>query len=156
MICAGGAALLLQSACYSYLPAPGGRPAPETEVVLELSPEGTQTLQPVVGPRIRRIEGRVQSAEQDGATLMMIDQVTSFDGVTLPFTGREAVRVPSGSYLRADVRTLDRRRSWIAAGTVGAAFTVVVITALAKARSRNSGPEGKIGGPPPDQVRPRR
>jgi hypothetical protein len=140
----------LQTACYSYLPAPGGRPRPDTEVMLELTPEGTQTLQPVVGPRIRRIEGRVQSAEADGTTLMTISQVTSFDNVTLPFTGREVIRVPSGTYVRADVRTLDRKRSWVAAGVIGAAFVVVVATALAKARSRASGEPGKIGGSPPD------
>jgi hypothetical protein len=153
-IVAGTASLGVQTACYSYLPAPGGRPRPDTEVMLELTAEGTQTLQPVLGPRIRRVEGRVQSAETDGATLMFIDNVTSFDGITLPYTGREAIRIPSGMYQRADVRTLDKKRSWVAAGTIGAAFVVVVVTALAKARSRNSGAPGKIGGSPPDLKAP--
>lgn len=146
----GAASIALQTACYSYLPAPGGRPGPDTEVMLELTGEGTQALQPVLGPRIRRIEGRVQSTEADGATLMTVDQVTSFDGVTLPFTGRDAVRVPSGMYLRADVRTLDKKRSWTAAGIIGTTFVVVVATALAKARSRNSGGQGRLGGSAPD------
>jgi hypothetical protein len=146
------ASLALNTACYTYLPVMGGvAPAEGRDAMVELTSEGSATMQPILGPRIHSFEGRVEGTQPDGATWMTVESVTSRDGVTLPFTGgRDAVRVPRDAVVRFNVRELDRRKSWIAAGVVGTLFTAVVVTALEKARSRNSGGPGKIGASPPE------
>ena len=144
------AGLLCNTACYSYLPPPGGTLPAGGDVRVELTAEGSAALQSAIGPRIHLMEGRLRSMESDGAAMMDIDQVTSWEGAVADFTGRDAVRIPRAAIARADVRTLDRRRSWTAAGVMGGVFLVAVITALAKARSRASGDPGRLGGSPPD------
>ena len=146
----GAGALLVNSACYSYLPPPGGTLPADSEVQVELTADGSAQLQPVVGPRIRIVEGRVRAIDADGNPTIDIEQLTSWDGAVAPFTGRDAVRVPRAAIARAAVRTLDRKRSWTVAGVMGGVFLAAVITALAKARSRASGNPGRIGGSPPD------
>ena len=144
------ASLFLDTACYSYLPPVGGTLPVASELRIELTPEGTVALQPALGPRIRVVEGRLRSTDSDGTALVDVDQLTSMDGASAPFAGRDAVRVPRSAIARADVRTLDRKQSWTAAAIVGGIFLAAVITALIKARSRASGDVGRIGASPPD------
>ena len=145
-----GAALSLNTACYTYMPVMGGVAPVGRDAMIELTSEGSTTMQPVLGPRIHRIEGRVTSAETDGAAFVSVESLTSRDGLSIPFTSREAIRVPRDAVVRYNVREIDRKKSWLAGGLVGGAFAIVVVTALAKARSRNSGGPGKIGAAPPE------
>lgn len=143
-------ALLLNTACYAYLPALGGTVPRGSDVRIELSAGGTSGLQSALGPRVRVIEGRVLEADSDGNATLTVERLTSLDGVTVDFTGREPVRITRADVARADLRSLDRKRSWVAAGVMGGVFLAAVITALANARSRASGDQGRIGGSPPD------
>ena len=148
------ASLLFNTACYSYLPPAGGTLVAGSELQIELTAEGSVTLQPELGPRIRLLEGRLRSTESDGAALFDVDQLTSIDGTAALFTGRGAVRIPRSAIARADVRTLDRKRSWTVAGVMGGIFLVAIITALIKSRSRSNGDAGRIGASPPELRRP--
>lgn len=147
---AGAVALLVNTACYSYLPPPGGTLEPGRDARVELTTEGSATLQAAVGPRIRVIEGRVRNADADGNATVDVEQLTSWDGVAADYAGRDPVRIPRSAIARAGIRTLDRQRSWVAAGVIGGVFAIAVVTALAKARSRASGSQGRIGGSAPD------
>ncbi len=142
-------ALLLNTACYSYMPAIGGALVPGRDVRVELTSEGSAVMQSAVGPRIRLIEGRVQQAA-GGSTTMAVEQLTSLDGLTVPYAGRAALVIPATAIRRVDVRTLDRKRSWMAGGVMGSVFLAAVVTALAKARSRATGDVSRPGGSPPD------
>lgn|GEM_PF-1343671 len=143
-------AVLLNTACYSYMPAIGGALVPGRDVRVELTSEGSAVMQAAVGPRIRLIEGRVQQAAAGGSTTMAVEQLTSLDGLTVPYAGRTALVIPATAIRRVDVRTLDRKRSWMAGGVMGGVFLAAVITALAKARSRATGDISRPGGSPPD------
>ncbi|MDQ8164129.1 MAG: hypothetical protein P3A28_00030 [Gemmatimonadota bacterium] len=143
-------ALLINTACYSYLPAIGGALVPGRDVRVELTSEGSVAMQAAVGPRIRLIEGRVQEMAAGGSATMVVEQLTSLDGVTVPYAGRTAIAIPAAVIRRVDVRTLDRKRSWMAGGVMGGVFLAAVATALAKARSRPTGDVSRPGGSPPD------
>lgn len=143
-------ALTTNMACYSYARPMGGVVPSGSDVLIELTPEGSTIMQPAVGPRVHLIEGHVVDVAGDGTATVTIESVTSREGLTLPFAGRDAVRVPRAAVLRTDVRTFDKRRSWVAAGVITGAFLVVVITVLEKARSRASGSGGKISASAPE------
>jgi len=145
-----GASLLLNTACYSYLPARVALPVADTDVRLELTAEGSAAVQGAVGPRIRLIEGRVRATDATGNIVVDVEQLTSWDGLVVPYTGRDPVRIARSSIARADIRTLNRKNSWVAAGVIGGVFVIAVVTALLKARSKASGDAGRIGGAPPD------
>lgn len=147
---AGCGALLLNTACYAYLPALGGTVPTGSDVRIELTATGTSALQSAVGPRVRFIEGHVQLADSDGNASVIVERLTSLDGLAVNYLGRDPVRITRADVAKADLRTLDRKRSWVAAGVMGGVFLVAVVTALAKARSRASGDPGRIGGSPPD------
>ncbi len=142
--------MMVNTACYSYLPVMGGALVPGRDVRVELTSEGSAAMQSAVGPRIRLIEGRVQQTTTGGSTTMAVEQLTSLDGVTVPYAGRTALVIPATAIRRADVRTLDRKRSWMAGGIMGGVFIIAVATALAKARSRATGDVARPGGAPPD------
>jgi hypothetical protein len=145
-----GASLLLNTACYSYLPPPrGGAPA-DGDARIELTADGSAAMQSAIGPRIRIIEGRIRATDANGIATVDVEQLTSWDGIVVVYAGRGPVLVPRSGIARVDVRTLERKRSWIAAGVIGGVFVVAVVTALLKARSRASGDPGRIGGSPPD------
>ena len=145
-----GASLLFNTACYTYLPAPGGAPASGSDVQVELTADGSALMQAAVGPRIRIIEGRVRAVDGAGNPTVDVEQLTSFDGLVVPYVGRDPVLVARTNIRYVDVRTLNRRKSWVAAGVVGGIFVTAVVTALIKARSKASGDPGRIGGSPPD------
>ncbi len=143
-------ALLLNTACYSYMPAIGGALVPGRDVRVELTSEGSAVMQSAVGPRIRLIEGRVQQTAAGGSTTLAVEQLTSLDGLTVPYAGRAALVIPATAIRRVDMRTLDRKRSWMAGGVMGTVFLAAVATARAKARSRATGDVSRPGGSPPD------
>ena len=142
--------LLFNTACYTYLPAPGGAPVSGSDVQIELTADGSAVMQAAVGPRIRIIEGRVRAIDAAGNPTIDVEQLTSFDGLVVPYAGRDPVLVARTNIRYADVRTLNRRKSWVAAGVVGGIFVTAVVTALIKARSKATGDPGRIGGAPPD------
>ena len=144
-------ALFVNAACYSYLPAMGGVVVAGGDARVELTSEGSVAMQTAVGPRIRLIEGRIrQAGAAGGGATMDVEQLTSWDGLTVVYAGRGPVVIPVTAIRRADMRTLDRKRSWIAGGMIGGVFIAAVATALAKARSRPSGDVARPGGSPPD------
>ena len=146
----GAAALLVNTACYGYLPPTGvGVPA-QGDARIELTADGSAAMQSAVGPRIRIIEGHIRGVDSSGTATVDVEQLTSWDGLAVLYAGRGPVLVPRAGVARVDVRTLDRKRSWVAAGAVAGVFVGAVVTALMKARSRASGDPGRLGGSPPE------
>src|SRR5882724_8247784 len=108
----GGAALLVNTACYSYLPSPDSGVQAEADARIELTAEGSAAMQAAVGPRIRVIEGRIRATDGTGGATVDVERLTSWDGVAVAYIGRDPVLVPKDRISRVDVRTLDRRQSW--------------------------------------------
>lgn len=133
------AILLLCSGCFRYTPL---TPAtPPTEVIeITLTPDGTTNVAHALGKDIARMRGRVVRAAADSVEVRVDDLYTT-DGRSLFVQGLTVgVALSDASSVR--VRTLDRRRSAIAA--VGALVAVILI--IRAAQLAGFGEDGTGGG----------
>lgn len=145
-------ALLLDTACFAYRPAVPARLAPGGDVRIELTTEGTSEFDRILGPRIRTVVGQVQEITTDSAASILISDLLTADGVSVPWTGRGRVGIPARFMASAQLRTLDRRQTWIVGSILGAVFTAVIVSAIQKTKSTPSG-KTPPGSPTPDAVR---
>jgi hypothetical protein len=141
------AAVLLSvlSGCYRYVPAEPTVPPPTgADVRLYLTPQGMTELAPRLGPSTAAVIGRV-GATGDGVVTVRVSETRKSDGgASVRWIG-EQVAIPTATIARAERRTLDRRRTVLAAVLgalgVGAAFAI-----LASAGGGGHGDDG--GGNP--------
>lgn len=131
--CAAGA-----SGCYRLTPIEGSTPAPGNEVRLSLSDEGSVRLAPLIGPRIRAIDGRAMESS-DTALVVAVEAVVSQGGRSMSWS-RERLSVPRSAVSSIGTRTLDRKRTWIVAG-----LGVVGVLALGDLFGLGTGFDGLLG-----------
>jgi len=144
--CIGGIAYL--AGCYEYQPVSGALAPtvldPGSEVRLELSSDGAARLEPLLGPRTVAVEGRIDSAT-DTAVVLAVSG-TRKDGATAStlWSGGQ-VTVPRTAIAGLQRRTLDKKRTFFAAGiaVVGAVLIKVIVSAVG---SDSGGDDG--GGTP--------
>jgi hypothetical protein len=105
--------LLAATGCYRLTPVEGGAPARGLEVQLSLSDEGSVRMAPQIGPRIEAIDGRVLETA-DTAYVVAVTAVVAWSN--------ERLTVPRSAVSSVRTRTLDRKKTWMAAvlGVVGA------------------------------------
>ena len=102
------------SSCYRFTPIQGATPANGQEVRLGLSDEGSVRLAPLIGPRIEAIDGRTVEVT-DTAFVVAVEAVSMQGGRSMTWS-MEKLTVPRSAVSSIRTRTLDRRKSWIAAG----------------------------------------
>ena len=124
--------------CYRLTPVEGGAPEHGLEVRLSLSDEGSVRLAPLIGPRISAIDGRVLETG-DTAFVLAVSAVVAQGGRSMAWSN-ERLTVPRAAVPSVQTRTLDRRKTWMAAvlGVVGA-------IALGEAFGLGTGFDGLLG-----------
>lgn len=137
-VAAVAAFLFAVGGCYRLTPIEGSTPAPGLAVRLGLSDEGSVRLAPLIGPRIGAIDGRMIEAS-DTAFVLAVEAVVAQTGRSMPWS-QERLAVPRSAVTSVRTRTLDRKRSWIAAG-VG----VIGALALGEAFGLGIGVDGLLG-----------
>jgi hypothetical protein len=112
--------LVIVTGCYRLTPVDGGAPTQGLEVRLSLSDEGSVRMAPLIGPRIAAIDGRVLEAG-DTSYVLAVSAVVGQGGRSMAWSN-ERLTVPRTAVPSVQTRTLDRKRTWIAAalGLVGA------------------------------------
>jgi hypothetical protein len=112
--------LLAATGCYRLTPVEGGAPARGLEVRLSLSDEGSVRMAPQIGPRIEAIDGRVLESA-DTAYVVAVTAVVAQGGRSMSWSN-ERLTVPRSAVSSVRTRTLDRKKTWMAAvlGVVGA------------------------------------
>jgi len=130
---AAAAGLALNMACYSYSPSPLSPPPVRANVRVELTEEGTTQLARYLGPRVAAAEGTVSSAGNDGAVTVAVTWVQLLDGQRQPWSGDGLVAFPRAYVARVQQRTLNRRKSYIAAVAMIGALIVVSVLVMAGA-----------------------
>ncbi len=113
----------LLAGCYTRVPLDGRDPAPNTRVVVRLTPQGAEEMARQVGPRVVSIEGDVAAVREGGLQLLARGTTTQNGGTT--FWSGEPVDVPRSAVAGIDTRTLSRSRSVLIAGAIVAAALVV-------------------------------
>lgn len=132
------AAVVTAGGCYRLTPIEGSTPAAGLEVRLSLSDEGSVRLAPLIGPRIGAIDGRALESS-DTAIVLAVQAVVAQSGRSMPWS-QERLVVPRSAVTSVRTRTLDRKRSWLAAGA-----GVVGAIALGEAFGLGIGVDGLLG-----------
>lgn len=108
--------LLATGGCYTQVPLDTFPPAPATHVLAQLTDSGTYVMSNTIGSGVVAIEGIFVAADKNVWQLNMVSAEQK-DGRSVPWN-RELVSFPRNALTQLQVRTLDRKRSWIAAGGI--------------------------------------
>jgi len=90
----GAAAALLLTGCFTYVPYEHATPRTGDRVTADLTPDGSQDLARLVGPRVGSVRGQILNADTD-RMLLSVSSTTNFDDETTDWKG-ETVAVPMG------------------------------------------------------------
>lgn len=131
--------VLAATSCYRLTPVEGGAPERGLEVRLALTDEGAVRMAPLIGPRIAAIDGRVLEAV-DTAYVLGVTAVVGQGGRSMAWSN-ERLTVPRSAVSSVRTRTLDRKKTWMAA-----ALGVVGAIALGEAFGLGTGFDGLLGG----------
>jgi hypothetical protein len=133
--------------CHRYRPVTAAAVAPRDEVQLQLTPEGSRGLVPVLGPGVQMVEGVVRERQGDGALVLTGTQLVLEDGDRRSGP-RAPVVIAAGAIARCDRRTLDRGRTRLTVAAIAGGFTAVVVSVLRSTRFRGQGQTGQGPGVP--------
>lgn len=139
------AAALTLGGCYRYVPGASADAAAGNEVRLTFTPEGAQQLAPVIGADVRSITGRVLSAS-DRELAVSVGRSYRSSGVETIWNG-ENVTIPRDAVAQTDRRTIDRRRSTLAA--IGAFLGGVITFSILRSITTGGNPGSPGPGPTP-------
>lgn len=117
--------LLCCTACYRYAPIQGVATDAGQSVRVHLTDKGSVDLAPLIGPTILTLDGAL-SAAADTSISLSVTTAIARNGVETSWRG-ERVDIPRSAIASVQLRSLDKRRSWIvAAGSVGATIALGV------------------------------
>lgn len=112
--------------CYSYAPLETGVPPAGETIEFHINDRGRFELGERLGPGVAKVEGRLTGTTDD-QYLVNVAAVSLLNGERNRWSG-ESVRLSRGHVDRAAVRTLDKRRSWMAAGVVVVSLGAFIAT----------------------------
>jgi hypothetical protein len=133
---------LAQVACYSYTPVMGVRPELGADVRAHLTDAGAVSLAPVIGFQIEAVTGRLVDAG-DTAVVLQVSETLNRVGAVAAWNG-ERVTMPRAAVSRIERKSLDRRRSFVAAAIV-LGVAIAAVTGFSLVGSGGNNP--RSGGP---------
>ena len=143
-----GLAMVVNAACYSFVPAPAGvAPKPGEQVKLRLNAGGTTNLAQFLGPRVEYAEGTLSDVRSDGSIVVGVNSVRLLDGIDQFWSGQSMVTFPPGDVAEVQLRTLDRKKTRIA--SIAAIVGVIAVFAIALGTGGSHGAPDAGGAPPP-------
>ena len=128
--------------CYVEQPLTTLPPPPATRITAVLTDSGTVAMSNAIGPGALAVEGVVTSASNDVWVMQML-RVDHRDGRSIDWN-REAVSFAPSLLTQPNVKVLDKRRSWLAAGGL-----VIGAYVLAQAFDLFGSPDEEGEEPPP-------
>lgn len=147
--CILGICMLLQSACYAFVPvgATSLAPAAGEYVKVRLNAEGSTALAQFLGPRVEWAEGTLAEYRGDGTVVLGVTQVRLFDGTDHFWTGIGRVEITPAQVAEMQRRELNKGRTRGASIAAGAFLLVIALAALSASGASGDGVDG--GTPPP-------
>ena len=131
--------------CYAQAPLTTLPPVPNTHLIAQLSDSGMVSMGTALGSGVVGVEGVVERADPETWVLRMVS-ATQRDGRVIDWN-HEAVSFPSRVLIQPEIRKLDKKRSWLAAGGVAVGAFV-----LARGFALLGGDENKDTNPPPANI----
>ena len=141
--------LAMNTACYSFVPmAAGVAPKVGESVKVRLNAEGTTNLAQFLGPRVEYAEGLLSDVQPDGSVVVGVNSIRLLDGIDQFWSGQSVVTFPSKYVAELQRKTLDGRKTRMAA--IGGALAIVAIFAIAiSAGGAHGAPDSGVAPPPP-------
>jgi hypothetical protein len=141
-------AMLVNTACYAFVPAAQGvSPKAGQQVRVKLSPAGTESLTQFLGPRVEYADGVISEMRPDGSFVVGVDQIRLLDGVDRFWSGISVVTFAPAQVAEVQIRTLDRSKTRIA--TIAAVVATLAIFAIAIGLGGAHGDDTGTIQPPP-------
>ncbi|MBM5813122.1 MAG: hypothetical protein FJ191_14395 [Gammaproteobacteria bacterium] len=136
----GLVSLLANTACYAYQPVVG-MPRAGNGVRFQLTSAGTTDLAMHLGPNVLEITGRLQDVLPPGTLVVTPEWVKTSNGISQPWSGEGAVRIPREYVRNLDERIFSRRRSTISSvALIGGLVSVAAIALKTGGAHGNSAP----------------
>ena len=110
------------AACYTQHPL-GTDPAPAMRIVATMTEAGAVAMSNAIGPGSTEVEGLLVSADADTWTLEMLR--VDHRGRNTASWNREHVTFPRDALTDVTERTLDKKRTWLAAGSFAAGAVLI-------------------------------
>jgi hypothetical protein len=134
--------------CYVQQPIETAIPAPATRIVAQLTDSGAVAVGGRLGPGAVEVEGVVASADESAWNLNLLR--VSYRGGTSSTWNKELVSFPRFALSNATERHVDKTRSWVVAGLIGAG---AILASRLFSESGSGGGDGDGGGPTPQSTR---
>jgi hypothetical protein len=105
-------------ACQTYSAVPFTAVRPGNAVRLTVTNDGSMALVPAIGRNVASLEGRVRSLDSSGVTVLVerVNRGTDID----EYIDTSTVRLAPGEVSAAELRKVDKPRSFILAGLITA------------------------------------
>jgi hypothetical protein len=142
---AGAAGLVLDSACFAYVPITTGSPPMGADVRLQLSSEGTTELTRYLGPGVRSVDGRSAAVRGDSAIVVAATSTQALDGSRQPWNGAETVAFPRAYLTSVQLRTIDRPKSTVAAVLIAASLVTIGVLVMRGGGAGGGAPDNTGG-----------
>ena len=140
----------MAGACYSYVPIATTPPTSGAELRVELNHEGTASLTSRFGPNVTAVDGTLSSVSGDGSLSIGMSALQMANGVRQELMAPDTITLPRVLVAGVEMRTLNRRRTTVAAVAIGA---VVVTAGLVAMRGARADAPANEPGPGPLTVR---
>lgn len=141
----GVAALLLNTACYTYDPRSPSDILPGQNVVVTVNNLGRVALAADLGDDVATAEGDLTSSDTAGIHMRVTD-VNYLSGTSSPMPGVQ-VTIPSNSFVSVSTKQFSRSKTAVVVAGIGAAL-IAAIKAFGIIGSGNGSPTPKPGSPP--------
>jgi hypothetical protein len=140
-IAACGFVVLLTSGCYAYTPVDLHQVRVEDDVRARITTEHARELDPILMRDARVVEGRILEVGQVGQEFLIQVPVHSEFRGTAAHTLSQRIRVPYSEIAAVELRTFDRTRTGLLAGTGLAVAVGVVVRAFARQGGGDTRPD---------------
>jgi hypothetical protein len=124
----------LAGACYSYVPLATTPPTSGAELRVELNREGTATLTSRFGPNVTAVDGTLSSVSGDGSLSIGMSALQMANGARQELIAADTITLPRVLVAGVEVRTLNRRKTTVAAVAIGAVVVTAGVVAMRGAR----------------------
>jgi hypothetical protein len=151
-ICAIFGVLVVLQGCYNYAPLETGVPPVGETVELRIGDRGRLELAERLGRGVSEIEGRLTSVTEREYQLN-VTAVSYLNGERSRWGG-ESIRLDRDYVETSAVRTLSKRRTWIAAAVVAVGIGAFIATRGLLVDFLGGGDGGPNPEPPPSSLRP--
>lgn len=120
------AVMLVNVGCYTYQPLIDARPQPGQQVSLELSDQGRAALGGQLGPGVLRVEGTLESVQNEQYTVS-VSRIATISGGSANWGG-ERVNIPVNDVSQAGLRAFSRGRTALLAGVLIVGVGAFIVT----------------------------